>query len=69
MREDIKIVLKSMGFDGDFRLIDDADSFRCRAIAAIDGADSSPDGLAEVVLAGHRALMAISADNHDKFTL
>jgi anti-anti-sigma factor len=66
-REDITIVLKSMGFDGVFKLIDDSDTFRGGANVAIDMPESSRDELAEVVLAAHRALMQISADNHDKF--
>jgi hypothetical protein len=56
-----------MGFDGVFKLIDDAASCRDGASVAIDIPESSRDELAEVVLAAHRALMAISADNHDKF--
>lgn len=66
-REDITIVLKSMGFEGIFQWIDDMEAIEGFAPADIDTPESSRDELAAVVLAAHRTLMGLNDDNQGKF--
>ena len=66
-REDINIVLTSMGFRGVFDIVEDADSYQDAPHTTVETSEPTRNELANVILAAHRALMALSEDNRDKF--